>query len=57
MCMEDDFIVWFDSADFKNDYTELYGEDITWIKARKVFWRVADECLGKEAVYGIIRDS
>lgn len=55
MCIEDDLIVWFDCADFKDSYRELYDKDVTWIKAHKVFWRAADEYLGEPPVYGAIR--
>ena len=55
MCIEGDMIVWFDSDNFKESYTELYKEDVTLVKAHKVYWREADELLGEEPVYGIVR--
>lgn len=52
MTIENNCLVWFDSDDFKDDYKELYEySDVTWIKARRVKWRVAEECIGNAEIY------
>lgn len=54
MAMEDGCFVWFDNSEFQEDYKELYNSpETTWIKAQKVKWRVAEECLGDTQVYHI----
>lgn len=38
--------------DFKDDYRELYEyKDVTWIKAKKVKWRIVENYLGNEDVF------
>ncbi|WP_346929606.1 hypothetical protein [Clostridium sp.] len=56
MVIQDGRFIWFDCDDFKDDYRELYKyNDVTWIKAETVKWRVVDNYLGDEDVF-IYRD-
>ncbi len=56
MVIHDGKFIWFDCDDFKDDYRELYEyNDVTWIKAETVKWRVVDNYLGDEDVF-IYRD-
>lgn len=52
MAIEDDMFIWFDCKDFKDDYRELYEyNDVTWIKAEMVKWRIVENYLGDEDVF------
>jgi len=52
MVIQDGKFIWFDCDEFKDDYRELYEyNDVTWIKAETVKWRVVDNYLGDEDVF------
>ena len=52
IAIENDYFVWFDSSDFKENYQELYNSSlVTYIKAKKIKWRINNKHIGKNDVF------
>ncbi len=52
IAIENDYFVWFDNSDFKENYQELYNSSlVTYIKAKKIKWRINNKHIGKDDVF------